>query len=55
MNWVSATYNRLEIAAMAADRLLNAAVERCERWLDGRERKPAGKDKAGAGKTPLSA
>ena len=55
MNWVSATYNRLEIAAMAADRLLNAAVERCERWLDGRERKSAHKDKVGTGKHPFSA
>ena len=36
MDWVSASYNRLESYAMAADRVLNAAVERWELWLGGR-------------------
>lgn len=36
MDWVIASYNRLESFAMATDRVLNAAVERCELWLGGR-------------------
>jgi hypothetical protein len=36
MDWVNASYNRVESFAMAADRVLNAAVERCELWLGGR-------------------
>jgi hypothetical protein len=56
MDWVSATYNRLEILAMTADRVLCKLVERGERWLVGREpvktRAAAGKQ---AGKSQLSA
>ena len=56
MDWVSATYNRLEILAMTADRVLCALVERGERWLVGhgpvKTRAAAGKQ---AGKSQLSA
>lgn len=60
MNWVGATYNRLESFAMAADRVLNALVERCEMRLAGRAQAklPAGKDTAaqtGKSRQPLSA
>jgi hypothetical protein len=36
MDWVSATYNKLEGLAIAADRFLGAVVERCEDWMAGR-------------------
>jgi hypothetical protein len=36
MDLVSATYNKLEVLAVTADRVLSAAVERCESWLAGR-------------------
>jgi hypothetical protein len=36
MDWVSATYNRLEGLAVAADRFLGTVVERCEDWMAGR-------------------
>lgn len=36
MDLVSATYNKLEVLAVAADRVLNAAVASCETWLAGR-------------------
>lgn len=62
MDWVSATYNRFESLAMAADRALGIMVERCEDWLAGRSVKavqPADGPEAGAGKTaggqPISA
>jgi hypothetical protein len=35
MDWVSATYNKLEVFAVAADRVLGSVVERCEEWLAG--------------------
>ena len=58
MDWVSATYNRLEIFAMAADRVLGTVVERCESWLAGHtpaKRQPDKGKQAEAGKSPLSA
>jgi len=36
MDLISATYNKLEVLAVAADRVLNAAVACCETWLAGR-------------------
>ena len=36
MDWVSATYNRLEILAMDADRVLSSLVERLEDRMAGR-------------------
>jgi hypothetical protein len=35
MDWVNATYNKLEALAVAADRVLGAAVEHCEAWMAG--------------------
>ena len=42
MDLISATYNKLEVLAVAADRILNTAVERCETWLVGRRLGPEG-------------
>jgi hypothetical protein len=42
MDLISATYNKLEVLAVAADRILNTAVERCETWLGGRRTAPEG-------------
>lgn len=54
MDWVSASYNRLESFAMATDRVLNAAVERCEDWLGGRGSRPASTSgkRSGSGARP---
>ena len=41
MDWVSATYNRFETLAVAADRTLGMLVERCEDWLAARGAKRA--------------
>jgi hypothetical protein len=51
MDWVSATYNRLEVLAIAADRMLGTLVERGERWLAGpaRGRRAALGKRAGKG------
>ena len=38
MDWVSATYNRFDSLAMAADRGLGIMVETCEMWLAGHAR-----------------
>jgi uncharacterized Fe-S cluster-containing radical SAM superfamily enzyme len=47
MDLVSAAYNKLEGLAVAADRVLNAAVACCETWLAGR-RLGEGPDRAAA-------
>jgi hypothetical protein len=47
MDLISATYNKLEVLAVAADRVLNAAVASCETWLAGR-RSGRGPDGAAA-------
>jgi hypothetical protein len=47
MDLVSAAYNKLEGLAVAADRVLNAAVACCETWLAGR-RPGEGPDRAAA-------
>lgn len=36
MDFISTTYNKLEVLAVAADRVLNATVDYCETWLSGR-------------------
>lgn len=49
MDWVSATYSRIEVLAVAADRALNTLVERGERWLVGRGPRAALGRRAGKG------
>jgi hypothetical protein len=40
MDWVNATYNKLEALAVAADRVLGMAVEQCEAWMIGHRAGP---------------
>jgi hypothetical protein len=40
MDWVNATYNKLEALAVAADRVLGMAVEHCEAWMSGHRAGP---------------
>jgi hypothetical protein len=49
MDWVSATYNKLEGLAVAADRFLGTVVGRCEEWVSGRKVDPSldGKSRGG--------